>query len=169
MESRNARELESEARSSAGRPIARARPAARHASAVTVASAVILSIGCGSSSAPPSRSPEFLAVQAIFDAHCVGCHNASITATPGHIGYPDLPLTVDRSYAGLVNRPAHEACGGVLVVPGSAATSYLLQKLTADTPCEGARMPTGEAILLPPLPQADLDTITAWIAAGAAP
>jgi hypothetical protein len=123
--------------------------------------------GCGSSAPSETTSPAFAAVQAIFDAHCVSCHSPGLSATPAGLGYPALPLTAGHSYAALVGQPAHEACGGMLVAPGNPAGSYLHGKLTEATPCEGDRMPAGEAILPQPLPQPDLDTITSWIAAGA--
>ena len=121
-------------------------------------------LDCGASPSTPPSS-DFAAVQAIFDAHCVSCHSAALT--PGVLGYPQLPLTAGQSYAALVGRPAHEVCGGTLVTAGNAGASYLEAKLTQIQPCEGARMPTGEAILPQPLSQADLDTITGWISAGA--
>jgi hypothetical protein len=128
-------------------------------------------LGCASSEAPDQQqSPTFAAVQAVFDANCTACHNPSTALTPGIQRYPELPLTSGLSYAALVDRPAHESCGGTLVTPGSTAASYLVHKLTEETPCEGGEMPLGgEAIRPQPLPQADLEIITAWIAAGAPP
>lgn len=125
--------------------------------------------GCGSaSSSPGPSSPEFKAVQAIFDARCVSCHDARATPSPGRTTYPALPLTAGSSYASLVNRRAHETCGGTLVIPGNLGGSYLESKLTEETPCEGGRMPAGgEAVRPQPLSQAELDTIAAWINAGA--
>ena len=126
-----------------------------------------LLVGCASSESE-RESPTFAAVQAVFDAHCTGCHNPSTSLTPGVRRYPELPLTAGQSYQGLVGRAAHESCGGTLVVPGDPATSYLVRKLVDSAPCEGSQMPaTGEAILPQPLPQAELDAVTTWIAAGA--
>ena len=129
----------------------------------------ILGAGCGGSSPSGPASPEFQAVQAIFDAHCVGCHNTdSGGLTPAALrGYPALPLTAGKSHQALVNQPAHEVCGGTLVVPGDSANSYLQHKLVDPTPCEGGRMPIGEAIILQPLDSDQMATIDAWIAAGA--
>jgi hypothetical protein len=77
-------------------------------------------------------------------------------------------LTAADAYGALVNHPADETCGGTRVVPGDPATSYLVQKLTQATPCDGLRMPRpfeiGPGI---PLTADQISTITAWIAAGA--
>jgi hypothetical protein len=129
--------------------------------------------GCASSEmsgadGSQQQGPAFAAVQAIFDAQCTACHNPSTALTPGIQRYPELPLTSGMSYGGLVGRPAHETCGGTLVTPGAPASSYLVHKLMDTAPCEGGEMPLGgEAIRPQPLPQADLDTIIAWITAGA--
>ena len=128
----------------------------------------VLGGACGGASGGPPQSPEFAAVQAVFDARCVTCHDANAKPTPGMVRYPQLPLTSGRAYDALVGQPAHETCGGTLVVPRSTATSYLEHKLLDEQPCEGGRMPAGgEAMRGPMLSQAELDTFAAWINAGA--
>jgi cytochrome c553 len=104
-------------------------------------------------------------VQAIFDARCIICHDASKNGLPA---FPSMPLTDGASRASLVSQPASETCGGILVVPGNPEQSYLMQKLTNPAPCSGSRMPrpfeVGPVI---PLSTDQIATITAWISAGA--
>lgn len=106
-------------------------------------------------------------VQAVFDDRCIICHDAEKLGLPA---YRDLPLTANASWAALVNQPADETCGGTLVVPGHPEQSYLVQKLTSDTPCEGERMPARyEQSPLVPLDPNQIETIRAWISEGAPP
>ena len=131
--------------------------------------AAVLGSACGASSGGPPQSPEFAAVQAVLDARCVTCHDASATKlTPGVQRYPQLPLTSGRAYDALVGQPADETCGGTRVVPHDTAHSYLEHKLLDQYPCAGGRMPMGgEAMQGPTLSQAELDAFATWIAAGA--
>ena len=106
-------------------------------------------------------------VQAIFDQHCVSCHDASKTGLPS---YPALPLTSSASYSALVSHAADETCGGTRVVPFDSSQSYLYHKVNDATPCSGVRMPhkpeVGPAQILS---TAELDTLRAWIDGGAHP
>ncbi len=69
-----------------------------------------------------------------------------------------------------MNKPADETCGGTRVVPGSPSASYLVQKITQDTPCDGQKMPRPFEVIAPPLlTAAEIATITGWISAGAPP
>ena len=75
-----------------------------------------------------------------------------------------LNLTSARAYADLVDLRSIECPAYDLVSPGAPDTSYLVLKLEGSGPCSvGAREPFGG----PPLPEADIATIRAWIAAGA--
>jgi hypothetical protein len=58
-------------------------------------------------------------------------------------------------------------CGGskFLVLPGDPAASYLIAKLTGVGMCSGSVMPKAGSELSP----AQIDTVRAWIGAGAAP
>ena len=97
-------------------------------------------------------------IQTVFNQNCVLCH------TTGN----DLDLRPGVSWANLVNQPAPaaEACGGTLVIPGSASASYLYQKLTEPMPCTGSQMPRTD--LLPdPLPVCVTALVSAWIEEGA--
>ncbi len=117
--------------------------------------------------APDVAAAPYSAVQAVFDARCITCHSATALGLPG---YAALPLTSDVSYKNLVNQPAHEACGNLLVAPGKPNESYLWQKLTATTPCEGGHMPAKfEVLPAPPLTTEQLAAIQDWIAGGALP
>jgi hypothetical protein len=114
------------------------------------------------------HSAAFTAVQAIFDQYCITCHDASLPIRPEGGSYPALPLTADASYAALVGKSALETCGGVRVTPGAPSNSYLVQKVSDPSPCEGMRMPrAGNALPPPPLSAQDIAVITSWIQAGA--
>ena len=89
-------------------------------------------------------------------AACDACH--------GGAGSGGLDLSTSAgAHAELVNVPASGCTGATRVVPGNPGASYLVSKLTGVGICSGARMPQGG----PYLSQAELDTIVAWIAAGA--
>lgn len=104
---------------------------------------------------------DFQAIQDdIFTPNCgfAGCHDSASRQE-------NLDLSSAAvSRANLVN--VLSVCAGKLrVVPDDAAASYLLDKLGAgEEPC-GSLMPE----VLPPLSQAQIDAIAAWIEAGAPP
>jgi hypothetical protein len=136
----------------------------------------VLMVGCSSSpgeTGNPDASADggqaFAAVQAIFiAANCARCHDPAHPVVLEAPTFVALPLTADAAYGALVGQPAHETCGGTLVTPGNPAASYLYHKLTDDPPCEGKRMPhPGALASRPPLADADLATIAAWIRGGA--
>jgi cytochrome c553 len=108
----------------------------------------------------------FQSVLDLFAAHCTTCHDAKyLDVIPR---YPKLSLTAADAYAALVNAPAHETCGGTLVVPGHSATSYLMRKLLDDPPCEGLHMPRSFEVIPPtPLTAAELASVSRWIDQGA--
>jgi hypothetical protein len=97
-------------------------------------------------------------VQQIFDGQCVSCHG------PG----ADLVLQDNVSWTNLVNHaaPPAESCGGTLVVPGDAPSSYLFQKVSSSAPCAGLQMPRGE-LGSEPLPACVIALISTWIDEGA--
>ncbi len=125
--------------------------------------------GSGGNGIAPDAGALFAAVQNIFNSNCVRCHDASLPAVMPETGccYPQLPLTSNASYDGIVGKPAHEACGGTLVVPGNPDTSYLYHKVNDAQPCYGNRMPAFGQIRVPPLNAQQLATIADWIRAGA--
>jgi hypothetical protein len=94
-------------------------------------------------------------VQPIFNASCTtNCHG-------GNRPSAGLDLTPAGSWNDLVNAPGD--CGRLRVVPGSVASSYLVNKLTGEGMCSGTQMPARGVTL----PGSQLDTIRAWICQGA--
>jgi len=121
--------------------------------------------GAGGGSGAGGSAGSFAAVLAIFQDRCVNCHDASKQGLPA---YPGLSLTPADAHAALVGHPADETCGGVRVVAGDPASSYLLHKVSEASPCDGSQMPARfEALPAPPLTADQIATLTAWIAAGA--
>lgn len=120
--------------------------------------------GCAGSGPPPQDPVGWVAQlqQNIFDPHCLsaGCHNAQSQAG-------GLNLSEGASYDSLFNvvpnNPAAQSDGLLRVQPFKPENSFLLVKLTGPGSGEGSRMPLG----MDPLPQSDIDFITAWILAGA--
>jgi hypothetical protein len=90
------------------------------------------------------------------------CHGPTTPA--GHITYAGTAAEV---HARLVNiAPSNAPAGWVLIKPGVPAQSWLLEKVSKDQPGGsgyGTRMPQGA----PNLCQPTVDTLTAWINAGA--
>jgi hypothetical protein len=113
-------------------------------------------VGSGGASGP--LAPNFDSIQAnVFEPLCEFCH-AGANAPAG------LRLDAANSYALLVGVASIEQASIMRVAPGDPNNSYLIQKLEG-TAAIGQRMPAG----LPALPQADIDVIRQWIAAGAPP
>jgi len=98
--------------------------------------------------------------QNIFTPTCatVGCHTGP--AGPALPAGMDLS-TADASFANLVGVDSIGQAGTLRVAPGNAGASYLVMKLEGTA--TGARMPFGG----PYLDQATIDTVRAWIDAGA--
>lgn len=97
-------------------------------------------------------------IQPIFTRSCAvsRCHSG---ARP----QASLSLEAGRAWAELVNVPA--SCGGhILVVPGSEADSYLMNKLLGVGMCSGSQMPKRDEAL----PAAEIELVRAWICRGAA-
>ncbi len=111
-------------------------------------------VGSGGSTGPLTAS--FDSIQAnVFEPICSHCHSGANAP----IG---LRLDAANSYSLLVNVPSGERPNVLRVAPGDPSNSYLIQKLEG-TAGVGERMPAG----LPALPQADINMIRQWIAAGA--
>ena len=113
-------------------------------------------------------APTFANVQKLFTMNCTvlgsGCH----TEESDH-SFVNMDLTEGHAWASIVGVSTYEgdagACG-TRVVPHDAGASYLYQKLTEDTPCNGLGMPRCEDGYCP-LPKCQIELIRAWIAAGA--
>ncbi len=100
-------------------------------------------------------------VQPIFTANCAfsGCHGG---ASPAQ----GMNLSAGQAYANAVNVPSNELPGMDRIEPGDPDQSYLVNKIQgtqADVGGSGQRMPLGGN----PLSDADINTIRAWITAGA--
>jgi hypothetical protein len=106
-----------------------------------------------------AASPSFEVVQQIFDDNCATCHSTGAA----------VDLSRGNSFANIVNHaaPSVEACGGILIVPGDPAASYVYQKLTTAHPCAGAQMPLDELFTSQPLPDCVTTIVHDWIVAGA--
>ena len=98
----------------------------------------------------------------VFAVSCAfsGCHSGP--AGPGLPTGLDLS-SADASFAVLVNVASVEVPTVQRVAPGDADASYLVQKLEG-TAAVGGQMPAGS----PPLDQATIDVVRAWIDSGAA-
>jgi hypothetical protein len=105
----------------------------------------------------------FTAVYKIFMTSCsgTGCHVSATGA--GGLAMPDKMT----AYMNLVGVNSTSCTGEKRVVAGDAAKSELVHALdhTAIGSC-GARTPQMPD-RKPKLPQADIDTVSAWVAAGA--
>lgn len=100
-------------------------------------------------------------IQPIWDSNCVSCHG------PGGSAFAVLDLSGDAQMA-VVNVPSSQTATYDLVEPGRADLSYLIAKLRGmqvSFDGLGGAMPAGG----PPLSEATILTIEAWIDEGAAP
>jgi len=92
-------------------------------------------------------------VQTIFSLRCTGCHIAG-----GESAF--LPLDASVSYGNIVNQPATQS-SGTLVIPGNSSESVLFLRVSGSS--LGTMMPKGQV----PLSQEDQETIRVWIDEGA--
>jgi mono/diheme cytochrome c family protein len=107
-------------------------------------------------------------VQPIFDASCTRCHirgGSGFEATGGEANN-GLDLTSGNSHARLVDQRTFEEPDTPprwRVRASEPDSSYILQKISSDTPKFGSRMPLGG----PDLSESQIETIRTWIAQGA--
>ena len=99
-------------------------------------------------------------IQPIFNTNCISCHQEGGVADQAGIA---LRLGSGESYGLLVNQRSAQNSNLVLVVPGDAEASLLLQKINSDAPPVGVRMPFGGAALS----ASEIELIRTWIAQGA--
>jgi hypothetical protein len=82
----------------------------------------------------------------------------------------DFYLIEGDEYDAIVNVASSEAPGALRIKPGDPDHSYLLAKLLGAQEAlggEGERMPAGEALIAPPLPDEEIAVIRNWILEGA--
>jgi mono/diheme cytochrome c family protein len=96
---------------------------------------------------------------AIFGQKCSGCHTGGGGGLPGSMNL----TSASASFAALVNVASQQQPGFMRVKPGDAEASYLIHKLEGRAGISGDRMPQGG----PFLSQAEIDSVKAWINAGA--
>ena len=126
--------------------------------------ALLALAGCAGSGPPPADTTSSFDTiqQTIFGVHCLnsGCHNSTDRAG-------NLVLEAGLSHASLLDGATFNtvaaAAGLRRVDPGNPDLSFLIIKLNGPGPGEGTRMPQG----LSALSAADVDSIRAWILAGA--
>jgi hypothetical protein len=112
----------------------------------------------------PSFGADILpALQGSCGSTATSCHGGA--SPTGHVVFSGTAIQV---YTQLVNAtPANAPAGYLLVKQGDTAHSWILEKVTKDQPGGsgfGTRMPQAA----PNLCQPTVDTLSAWISAGAA-
>lgn len=133
--------------------------------------AVVLLAGCGVLGAAQKKTTPVAAkakaacaaktvsfsydVVPILQAHCAACHFDNQK-------WPGLNMTSDASYSVLVNKTSGESGTAMLVRPGDASHSFLVQKLSAKPPA-GDPMPTYGR----PLSTGEKELLVQWIQQGA--
>lgn len=91
-------------------------------------------------------------IQPLFTSYCAACHNAIASNAFG------LNLEVGSAFSELVEKESAEAPGVKLVHSGSAARSYLMEKINSAMPQVGTSMRPGD-----PMPLAQQALIRDWI------
>lgn len=120
--------------------------------AMAAVAAFAILIGTGAAVAAATATPSFKQdVLPILDQHCIQCHSA------GHIGFQSIGLDL-TTFQGVMNGSQH----GRAVIPRQPQMSPLVKVLdwSKDT---YPHMPANQH----QLDRKDVDTISAWIAAGA--
>jgi hypothetical protein len=98
----------------------------------------------------------------VYVTNCAVCHGMMPSDnTNGKLG---MIRNKDQFFAALVGKPTQgsQCMGkGTYIVPGSPATSILVQKVSTTPPC-GVEMPVGGMLMA-----SDVKLITDWVSAGA--
>ena len=100
------------------------------------------------------------AVQAIFTARCFPCH-----ASDHDNGNPvaGLDLGEGNMPGSTIAVRSRQRADTFLINPGYPDASYLVEKISSDSPSRGKRMPQD----MPPLPAEEIETIRNWVLGGA--
>ena len=96
-----------------------------------------------------------------YEQHIQPIFNVSCGGASCHIPGPTSGLSL-ANYNNAINSKGLEY-GTMIIIPGNAAGSPLIDKISSPNPKYGVRMPNGRN----PLSQADIDTLKAWINRGA--
>jgi hypothetical protein len=117
--------------------------------------------GSGPQTSATVPDPTLSSIQsAIFTPTCAGFTACHASSTDG--GHCDL--RAGHAHGDLVGHPSYVKPANILVVPGHPEESFLVRKLRGELEDgEGVRMPYH----LPPLSEAQIEAIEAWITAGA--
>lgn len=135
--------------------------------------AVAAASACGGGGGPTNPSPPGASfasqIQPIFDAKCVTCHAPGIYGftNTGGVTNNGLNLVAGSSHRSLVDQPTFQSPDvqpSLRVQPGNPDGSYLMHKVTSDSPKSGERMPLDGP---PFLSDAEIRLIRDWIARGA--
>jgi uncharacterized protein (TIGR03118 family) len=97
----------------------------------------------------------------IFGPRCSGCHTGGGASLPSSMNLSSASATA----AALIGVNSTERPTLQRVAAGSPSTSYVVDKLEGASTIVGSRMPLGG----PFLSQTEIDSVKAWIQAGAAP
>ena len=97
----------------------------------------------------------------IFTPRCAFCHTGPTgnASCPGHEPVERGGELMPRSWVSRASKCPHCSAS----IPGNPDNSYIIQKLEGRQPTVGARMPLNG----PPLSQAEIDQVRAWISSGA--
>ena len=125
---------------------------------VTASAAVNVTVSNTATPPPPPAVTLAQLQSTIFTPICSACHTGSGASLPGSMNL----TTQSNTFAALVNVTSLEVSSAKRVNPGDPSTSYIINKLEG-TQTSGSRMPLGG----PFLDQATIDTVKAWISAGA--
>ena len=115
--------------------------------------------------ASPSFSADIVpALQSSCGSSATSCHGGA--APTGHVIYSGTPAQVYAQLVNVVPANAPSGQGWFRVKPSDPGHSWIIEKVTKDQPGGsgyGTRMPQAAPNLCPPT----VDTLSAWISAGA--
>ena len=98
------------------------------------------------------------AVQEILTAHCLPCHSSDDGGPRA-----GLDLSTSSMPRSTIAVRSHQLADTFLVNPGRPDASYLVEKISSDSPSRGERMPQD----MPPLSDEEIETIRNWVLGGA--
>ncbi len=99
-------------------------------------------------------------VQAIFTARCMPCHSSDHDNGRPVLG---LDLGEGNMPGGTIAVRSRQLADTFLINPGHPDASYMVEKISSDSPSRGGRMPQD----MPPLSDEEIETIRNWVLGGA--